>query len=108
MMAHYFRGLKFIRFFAASLVLVNHIEQYKFTLGLNSYWNFGTINYLGDKGVSIFFVLSGFLITFLLLKEREQLNTINIKYFYLRRILRIWPLYFIILIFSFFVFPQIP
>src|SRR5690606_15550484 len=52
----------------------------------------------GSLGVNFFFVLSGFLITFLLIKERELTSKINIKNFYVRRILRIWPLYYICLI----------
>ena len=53
---------------------------------------------LGEHGVTMFFVLSGFLITFLLLKEYKKINTIKIKEFYIRRILRIWPLYFLYII----------
>ena len=48
----------------------------------------------GDLGVRTFFVISGFLITWLLLKEEKQNQTINLKKFYIRRILRIWPVYF--------------
>ena len=44
--------------------------------------------------MSLFFVLSSYLITELLLRERETTGTIHIKNFYVRRILRIWPLYF--------------
>lgn len=55
-------------------------------------------------GVPIFFVLSGFLITFLMLKEQESVG-FNIGKFYMRRLLRIWPLYFIILIIGFIIFP---
>jgi peptidoglycan/LPS O-acetylase OafA/YrhL len=47
----------------------------------------------GGFGVSIFFVLSAFLLTELLLREREATGTIRIRKFLLRRILRIWPLY---------------
>jgi peptidoglycan/LPS O-acetylase OafA/YrhL len=43
--------------------------------------------------VVLFFVLSGFLITTLLLKEKEKYNKIDFKKFYFRRILRIWPVY---------------
>ncbi|WHF51445.1 acyltransferase [Chryseobacterium gotjawalense] len=43
----------------------------------------------------MFFVLSGFLITYLLLKEYQKTKTIKIKDFYIRRILRIWPLYYL-------------
>jgi peptidoglycan/LPS O-acetylase OafA/YrhL len=46
----------------------------------------------------MFFVLSGFLITFLLLKEKKMTNTINYKFFFIRRALRIWPLYFLYLL----------
>jgi peptidoglycan/LPS O-acetylase OafA/YrhL len=48
---------------------------------------------LGNLGVRIFFVLSGFLITHLLLKEAEKRNAISFKRFYVRRSLRILPVY---------------
>lgn len=48
----------------------------------------------GDLGVRIFFVLSGFLITRLLLQEHADCGRINLKRFYARRALRIFPLYF--------------
>jgi peptidoglycan/LPS O-acetylase OafA/YrhL len=59
----------------------------------------------GSYGVNFFFVLSGFLITFLLLKEKAQTNKISIKKFYMRRILRILPVYFISLFFAMFILP---
>ena len=61
----------------------------------------------GNLGVNFFFVLSGFLITFLLLKEKEFYGRINVLNFWKRRILRIWPLYFACVLFGFLVFPQI-
>jgi peptidoglycan/LPS O-acetylase OafA/YrhL len=45
--------------------------------------------------LNIFFVLSAFLISTLLLRERELSGTLNLRAFYVRRILRIWPLYFL-------------
>lgn len=48
----------------------------------------------GEWGVSIFFAISGFLITTLLLRERQRSGTISIRDFYVRRSLRIWPLYY--------------
>lgn len=44
--------------------------------------------------VTMFFVLSGFLITSLLTKEKEQYGMMSVRNFYIRRILRIWPLYY--------------
>jgi peptidoglycan/LPS O-acetylase OafA/YrhL len=45
----------------------------------------------GNRGVSVFFVISGFLITSLLLKEEESIGKISLKSFYIRRIFRILP-----------------
>ena len=59
----------------------------------------------GDIGVNFFFVLSGFLITFLLLSERQFTGRIAIAAFYMRRVLRIWPLYFVVVLIGFVVFP---
>ncbi len=47
----------------------------------------------GSCGVPIFFFLSAYLITELLRREREVTGTIHLQSFYVRRILRIWPLY---------------
>jgi len=51
----------------------------------------------GAAGVDLFFALSAFLITSLLLKEREETGDISLRLFYARRILRIWPLYFLVI-----------
>lgn len=56
-------------------------------------------------GVPVFFVLSGFLISFLMLKEQETPTSFSIKNFYIRRVLRIWPVYYATIIFGFFIFP---
>jgi peptidoglycan/LPS O-acetylase OafA/YrhL len=53
----------------------------------------GFIN--GSVGVDIFFALSGWLITHLLLQERVRTGTISLRSFYLRRVFRIAPLYFV-------------
>ncbi|WP_315820634.1 hypothetical protein [Paraflavitalea speifideaquila] len=49
-------------------------------------------------------MLSGFLITYLLIREKEVTGTIHVGNFYIRRILRIWPLYFLCLFIGFVVF----
>lgn len=51
----------------------------------------------GSFGVTIFFFLSGYLITTLLRQEYDRNETINFKLFYLRRILRIWPPFYLVL-----------
>lgn len=61
----------------------------------------------GDLGVNFFFVLSGFLITYLLLSEKQLTGRIAIGAFYMRRILRIWPLYFVMVFIGFVVFPWV-
>ena len=60
---------------------------------------------IGSLGVNLFFVLSGFLITYLLFEELEQKSRINIKNFYIRRILRIWPVYFVVVLVFVFMLP---
>jgi len=54
----------------------------------------------GAFGVDLFFALSAFLITTLLLRERETNGRVDVRSFYIRRILRIWPLYFAFILFA--------
>ena len=92
----YFKGLNALRFIAASLVVLMHMKS---NLGNSVLPRFPDIG-LFSKGliaVSFFFVLSGFLITYLLYVEYEKTKTISIKGFYLRRVFRIWPLYFLVI-----------
>ncbi len=51
----------------------------------------------GGFGVTVFFFLSGYLITTLLRREYERYKNIDFKLFYLRRILRIWPPFYLVL-----------
>lgn len=95
-------GLNGLRAIAAVAVVVSHITLALSSFGLNPYI-FGAASdgapqglSLAGFGVSIFFALSGFLITYLLLLEKEKAG-IDIKKFYIRRILRIWPLYYLYL-----------
>lgn len=104
----YFPNLNGLRFIAAFLVIVHHIEQIKAILKIDNYWGSSPfIGIIGKLGVILFFVLSGFLITYLLLAEEKSFKTISIKKFYVRRMLRIWPLYFLIVILAFIVLPNI-
>ena len=126
----YFKGLDGLRFFAALAVFFTHVELIKKFTGFGSHWidpeeritKFTVfqsvmskeidplsplIAYSSALGVVFFFVLSGFLITYLLLKEKESNKTIQIGKFYLRRAFRIWPLYYLIFILGFFVLPNL-
>jgi peptidoglycan/LPS O-acetylase OafA/YrhL len=64
----------------------------------NTYPVLYVAQYIGWVGVQLFFLLSGFLLTKLLVIEYNQNNTINLKKYFIRRILRIWPLYFLYLL----------
>lgn len=101
----YFPGLNGLRFFSSLAVFVTHVELMKAKLGYSNFWHNTLIHYLGVIGVSFFFVLSGFLITFLMLTEKKHFKLFSLKKFYLRRVLRIWPLYFLLLIIGFFILP---
>ena len=109
----YFMNLDIIRFIAAYMIVIFHAFY-----GWHANWGFpkflthenGQLTWIGkfvetaihnfSFGVDVFFLVSGFLITFLLLKEKEQNGKIAIGKFYVRRVLRIWPLYFLILSFG--------
>jgi len=88
-----FPGLDSLRFLAAFFVVLGHIPLNQASLGL-PHPSWGTFFFRAAPAVSFFFTLSGFLITYLLLDENEQTGTIGVRRFYLRRVCRIWPLYF--------------
>ena len=104
----YFPNLNGVRFIAAASVLIHHIEQVKEVFQISNVYDNHFIKNMGKLGVDLFFVLSGFLITYLLLHEKKQIININTRDFYIRRILRIWPLYLLSVFLAFFVFPNIP
>jgi len=104
----YFPGLHGLRFFAAILVVFSHIELMKDYHGFpNLYASNLAVYESGRMGVTLFFVLSGFLISYLLLTEKKVSGTISVRKFYGRRILRIWPLYYLLILITFIVLPQI-
>jgi peptidoglycan/LPS O-acetylase OafA/YrhL len=96
----YHPELDLLRFFAFLMVFLHHAFPHE-----QVFWtNLGVprlianvlaaIGATGAFGVSVFFVLSSYLITELLLREKDLIGTLDIRSFYIRRILRIWPLYF--------------
>jgi len=84
------------------MVVFSHVELMKAYHGFsNLYDSTQAVYESGRLGVTLFFVLSGFLISYLLLAEKKISGTISIKKFYSRRILRIWPLYYLLIVISF-------
>ncbi|MFT5083705.1 MAG: peptidoglycan/LPS O-acetylase OafA/YrhL [Lentisphaeria bacterium] len=83
----YFQSLDGVRFFSIIAVIWHHSQPV------------GSVGWLskGFLGVDMFFVLSGYLIVTLLLREKEK-GKISLKKFYIRRALRIFPVYFGLLI----------
>jgi peptidoglycan/LPS O-acetylase OafA/YrhL len=101
-----------LRFLAAFSVFIFHFFN-EFEGMINAsppilvYQFITSITSKGLLGVNFFFVLSGFLITYLILFEFKQTGKFQYFKFLVRRSLRIWPLYFIIIALGFFVFPYL-
>lgn len=91
--------LDFLRFCAIVLVFFSHARQhFLFGSGVASWITDNPIIIGGWIGVDIFFVLSGFLIGGQLWKEYQNIGKINYKKFIIKRSLRIWPLFYTLLI----------
>jgi len=61
----------------------------------------------GGFGVQLFFILSGYLIATLLLREEARYGRIDLRAFWVRRILSIWPLYYLVLLIGFGLIPAL-
>lgn len=98
----YYPELDSLRFIAFLLVLIHHSQ---FAANLPA---FGILINYGWIGVDLFLCLSAFMFARLLFVEYQSNGDINIVYFYIRRALRIWPLYYIFfgitLIYSFYLY----
>jgi peptidoglycan/LPS O-acetylase OafA/YrhL len=88
-----------LRFFAFLSVFVFHTfpydAEYYSARHIPLGWLVASASRAGSFGVDLFFVLSAYLITELLLREKQERGRIHLRAFYVRRILRIWPLYFL-------------
>lgn len=96
----YFENLDASRFFAFIIVFLAHTfisssPEIKSSSIFQFVYGWGKI---GMLGLEYFFVLSSFLISWIILEEKEKTNSFNIKNFLLRRTLRVWPLYFLIVL----------
>ena len=104
MKLEYYRQLDGVRAIAALMVMFSHF----FVLNHSDHGILHAVNkisVLGQTGVSLFFVLSGFLITRILLATKQSPG--YFADFYIRRSLRIFPLYYFFLALYFFIIPLI-
>ncbi len=90
MSKRYYRPeLDALRFFAFACVFCDHLP-------IGSRW-YEPIKELGAFGMCMFFMLSAYLIITILLREKQTTGGVNLGAFAARRVLRIWPLYFLVL-----------
>lgn len=104
----FFPNLDALRFFCFLSVFLFHsfATKYQNITSNGAYFFVKKILFgNGNLGVNFFFVLSGFLITYLLLIEKTDYKKVHIGNFYIRRILRIWPLFYFCVFFGFLIFP---
>lgn len=105
----HFEDFDSMRGIAALSVVLFHISTHFIFPNTPSYSIFLKIisfnENAGIMGVNFFFVLSGFLITYLILREKYETGRLEVLKFYMRRILRIWPLYFLTIIIGFIIYP---
>ena len=87
----HFAAFDGLRCVSILLVLLHHTEPIHLPI-------LTTLQRNGRYGVSMFFVISGFLICTLLLRERERFGRIRLGRFYARRSLRLFPLYYAVLL----------
>lgn len=104
--SHYHPELDSLRFLAFLPVFLHHTlpreDAFYTSLGLPQFVA-GLANSFVSAcgfGVDLFFLLSAYLITSLLLRERETQGKLNIPWFYIRRALRLWPLYLSFVLFA--------
>ncbi len=83
----YIKGFDSLRAISILMVMVSHLLPAGYAFYETRLW----IVVSGDTGVRIFFTLSGFLITSLLLKEKKKNGSINFKNFFARRFIRLLP-----------------
>lgn len=92
--SRYFDSFDAMRFFAFFAVFLAHIGPLYIPF-LNYF------QHSSGLAVQFFFTLSSFLITYIILEEKKRTGKLNLKNFFVRRILRIWPLYYLMVAFAY-------
>lgn len=97
----WYPSLNGLRAISIALVILHHLgKTTDIFKGISTHkWLMPLVRFIqdGQLGVNIFFVISGFLITSLLLKEEERTHAVSVKQFFLKRVLRIFPAYYFML-----------
>ena len=94
MTKQYFYTFDALRFLSFLLVFFHHTP-------VDSSHLLSFFTHSGGIGVSFFFVLSGFLISYILIIEKKNKAKISLKNFFIRRALRIWPLFYAMILFAY-------
>ena len=101
----YDTGIDVVRFVAFFCVFTHHFifrGGNSISAESDAFWTNSFIDaflFFGSEGVTIFFCLSGYLLSKILIKEFSDTGRISVPSFYFRRMLRIWPLYFLYILF---------
>ncbi len=109
---YYFKELESLRFWCCIWVVWVHIqfiEGFFYPNLIDKKTLLDPLNanmLIGETIMSLLFTLSGFLISVVLLRTKLQTDRIDIAFFYTKRILRIWPLYYLTIILSLFILPS--
>ncbi len=107
---HYRPELDVLRFFAFLAIFLHHFLPHNwpaYSIAETPARWIVAAAMAGGFGVELFFALSAFLITGSLLRELEATGTIDSRAFWKRRALRIWPLYFLFLVLTLTLVPQL-
>lgn len=90
----YLYGLNSLRFIAAFLVVIYHCNDALRQIDTELFSSMVVLS-KGHFAVDYFFILSGFLLTYISLSEIKKNQKLNIRHFFIRRVLRIFPLYYL-------------
>ena len=90
----YLPELDGLRFFAFLAVFLSHVAVFSNGGSEAKPAIIQIFNLMGRFGVDLFFALSAYLLTVLMIREKDRFGRLDVRAFYMRRLLRIWPLYF--------------
>jgi peptidoglycan/LPS O-acetylase OafA/YrhL len=90
----YLPELDGLRFFAFLAVFLSHVAVFSNGANEEKPAIIQIFNVVGRFGVDLFFALSAYLLTVLMIREKDRFGSLDVRAFYMRRLLRIWPLYF--------------